>query len=249
MAVHAPQIKPDTIWVIARADNSEYQEGYMKILVAFPKIHVMFETETNPFAVCLNDTLNMDSEWLDRILFLVDDCLFLRPMPGIPPSECVFSLRLGHGIKGWDSVAKRAKLHKFQSGSCRAVVWRENYDNTPFTYPFSVDGHFLPWYEIRTMVNLWTPLNPNNFEVQGHGHRRDLPSTMAYFETPVVVNISINRVSTSSNTSHSDVENLNEKTLNDAYLSGKTLDWRQMATDATGHHLTHYIPDGSKNYI
>jgi hypothetical protein len=160
---------PPELFILYRASDYRYEQAYEACLEQFGRFGVHAAVET-AFRDGLLSTL--DRVTTDRVLFLVDDIIFTRPVDFIDlahldPLAFVVSLRLGEHIRRSYTRGCPVRLPPFVEGVISdpaKLCWVWDDGEHDWQYPLSVDGHIFSTAEVRDMVRSIVFFGPNTLE-------------------------------------------------------------------------------------
>ena len=170
----------------------------------------------------------------DRVCFLVDDIVFIRPvdfdsLSGAILDQGILSLRLGRGIDFCYTKQKPMKqpaLSKVRGEEgLLQFSWGEGqYD---WAYPLSVDGHVFPRHEMIVAVESLDYRAPNSFEGALQLLNSLYSKRSGYcFELPRILNIPLNRVQDEKHNISADVS---PEYLLEKWNEGMMMDYMSLA--------------------
>jgi hypothetical protein len=175
---------------------------------------------------------------MSTVVFLVDDIVFIRPLEwaDLPWESCrkgVLSLRLGRGLDYCYTKGKSMNPPVLERVAGQNTVlqfdWRQGeYD---WRYPLSVDGHFFPKSEMLTAAEILDYRAPNTFERALQVMAPLYESRAGFcFESPVLLNVPLNRVQSENENVSGDVS---PEHLLDLWNQGMMMDFEKLANVRT----------------
>lgn len=232
----------DSISVLYKFTNDEYNEGYKKIVSNYSNINFIIETNFH------EDTINIVKDGYDFTTFMVDDNVFYKELSvdkekiynmfidNINPISC-FSLRLGLNCNYSHPANQHYKIGKYEiiNDFVKVNVLEQQVD---FSYPLSVDGHIFNTIFIKdSLKHIGNFTNPNTIESSLQSLKMRINNYMSFLKESVLVGIPVNIV----NDTHKNRQGLkfyfSENDLNIKYINNEVIDIESMDfTNINGPH-------------
>lgn len=187
------------IRVLYAPSGAEYAAAYAELAASPAGAGVRFiREEMGGFRRQL--LYNLDDMKTDRVFFLVDDIVFIRPVDlrtfdTSDLRKAIPSLRLGRNTTFCYTADKEQSVPHFHTNG-DLLYWRWQEGKFDWNYPLSADGHLFDRQLIRALCDLINFRSPNSFEDQLDKHFKKLFlafSGVCYPESRLV-NIPCNRV-------------------------------------------------------
>jgi hypothetical protein len=217
-----------SLHILYRADSDRHARAYLSVL----SMHSASVASAVPQRAFREDILSLlSSIETERLFFLVDDQLFVRPVDLSPlcaldPCRFVPSLRLGLSLDYCftrDAPQRVPTLSPLGSADSRLFQWRWSDGEHDWGYPLSLDGHLFSRLEILACIRELPFSAPNSLEGALQMVRNAfLPRQGVCLERPAVVNIPTNRVQNEIANTSGDIT---ADQLLDRWEAGERLHW------------------------
>lgn len=231
---------PVPLHVIYKATTKEQKEVYRDVLDCFDAEWVIPIAQGNfrKDVISLLDVLSCS-----RILFLVDDIVFIEPFTlgdflEFEPLKFVPTLRLGRGLTECYTRSKPQNEPPYLEGivsNPRLLIWRWKQGEHDYGFPLSVDGQIYDRREIAIISKYSEFKAPNTFEnaLQVFNSIFKERYAVGYTKAPLV-NIPLNRVQEEWDSRHG---GMHQNDLLKAWRNG--LRWDVASLDGYCNRSTH----------
>ena len=235
---HAVDAVP--LHVLYKATTAEHEKAYGEVFACFDRTLVRPVPEGRFFddVVALLDRLKCS-----RILFLVDDIIFIEPFAfrdflGFDPLKFVPTLRLGRGLTQCYTRGQPQVEPPYLEGVVKnpqLITWRWKDGEHDYGFPLSVDGQIYSRREMAIIARHSAFQAPNTFEMALQTFATEFAERYAVaYEKACLVNVPLNRVQQEWESRHAGVH---EDELLEAWRKG--LRWNVAALDGYRNRSTH----------
>lgn len=231
----------DKIKILYKSDD-DYILGYDKLKKIFSGVDFIEEKNFR------NDLLSMiDDKHTTTTTFMVDDCILYKPLMArkeyitnwLTDDTVCFSLRLGKNCEYSHPANLNYKLGEHvQDGEFIKFDYTKQ-ENGDFKYPLSVDGHIFKTNLIKGLMFEIMFSNPNTLEagLQRFVMLGKIPTNVVSYTESKLVGVPVNMVNSVFNNRHGLQYYISEKELNDRYLKGEMIDFKNLDfTNINGPH-------------
>lgn len=236
---------PDSVSVLYRSSNSDFQDGYNKVIDKQILTNIDWLKETDFKSDVRNLVLNMKHESL--IMFLVDDNIVFRKIDITNVVENFQPKHLFISMRASRSYARDKELPFFsETNGFLEWQWKiKRKKSNTWNYPFSVDGNIYQSVRIQQILDNISFAAPNSFESAMHAYRKcrwikQINKAISPME-PAIFNNPLNRVQTEGKTWH---KNIDPDFINRKYLAGYDIDNSKVyackPTDTHHHMALHF---------
>lgn len=217
------------VHVLYRASDARYESAYRQVERIFLARGVRFVPQTN----FRENVLEMlDGLRTDKVMFLVDDILFVEPfrfadLASWDSARYIPSLRLGKNLSYCYTVQRRQRLPQFLNESTGdAMIWRWAEGEHDWGYPMSLDGHVFSLDEIRVMALASEFSSPNTLEVALTDFNDCVSDRLGVcYAKSRIVNVPSNRVQNDNDNIHMGVD---PRYLLEQWEAGYQLDYERL---------------------
>lgn len=231
---------PAPLHVLYKASTDSHARTYREVFECFTPDLIRTVEEGHFRADVLRLLSSISTE---RILFLVDDIVFIEPFAfadflDFDWLHTVPALRLGRGLDNCytrNQPQQEPPYIQDLTGDPRLVAWRWKDGEHDYGFPLSLDGHIFGRKEIEIIARHSEFAAPNTFEnamqiyLGGFKNRH----AVAYAK-PCLVNVPLNRVQVEWSSRHG---NRHQDELLDAWERG--LQWDVASLDGYRNRSTH----------
>ena len=207
--------------ILYYASDKKYQAGYDKLIDNYQEFEFIKEKSFKKDLIRSIRKIKSKS-----VFFLVDDILFTRKfdinqLSSLDLNSYVVSMRLGSNIT-YSYIQDREIIQPSINRLNDDIIWWNWIpDNSYWSYPVSVDGHFFLKNEILLMLHLSNFNNPNSLEYKLQKFNEYFSSKRgASINMSVLVNFPWNKVQTENSNKSGDISS--EKLLN-YFMEGKMI--------------------------
>jgi len=161
---------PAPLTVLYAASSPAHREAYRQVFEIFKSrpVKAVFEDGSQTFKEKLTGLL--DQAPAERVFFLVDDMLFIRPVKtsellDFDPRNSILSLRLGANLTTSYTTQKSQPLpdlRRLTGSGLLEFDWQRG--RLDWAYPLSLDGHLFWAPELRALAKLLDYRSPNTLE-------------------------------------------------------------------------------------
>lgn len=216
----------DTVTVVWKGDG-EYRDAYDVCQGDHGRVGFFREHDLR------SQTIGLTAEGSEHVAFLMDDCVFYRPIGDDPQPEVVlddddvlcFSPRLGLNTTECYPLRRRQELPVGRAAEDGAVYWGWEAADGDFSYPMSLDGHVFRRDDLEPLlIDVYDWSSPNSVEaaLARMAGRMERP-LMASHTCSSLVGVPANRVGdySYSTNRHGETYPRDPFELNRAYLAGQ----------------------------
>ena len=185
------------LYIIYKASDNEYENGYEEVKSYFKKNEVYFIKESS----FRNDLINIFHKiQSSHLFFLVDDNVFKSNfsfndfLTFANKEDYIFSLRLGKNLDYCFTKNITQGLPKLKKEG-KFLTWDWSSGESDWNYVFSVDGHIYKTKDVLEMTKLISFKAPNSYETNMNIFRYLLRRKKGLcYPNSVLINVCLNRV-------------------------------------------------------
>jgi len=222
----------DKINILFKADNPEYNDGYLKVIGEYGGVNFLKETDFR------RDLIKLIDDNFEVTTLMVDDAVMFkqvltRKIDIIKPvveDNIIFSLRLGENCNYSHPANLYYKLAEHETIGEYIIFDYTKQQVGDFRYPLSTDGHIYNTMLIKELLIETNFSNPNTLEanLQRFVFTDLIPNTLKCFIESKLVSIPANLVNDTFRNRHGLIYGVSEKELNDKFLHGEKIDMYSM---------------------
>lgn len=225
---------PVPVCILYHASTPSHQKAYDEVIDIFSKNNISFKKQDSGNSFRSNLIFLLQSVHTEKILFLVDDVLFVEDFDiedfvKFDTDKFVPTLRMGLNLNRCYTLQTDQPLPEFMTDMVKdedKITWQWDRGVYDWAYPLSLDGHFFSAHEIKTMIQMIDFSAPNTLEDQLQHFRRFflIRKGIAYHKSRIV-NIPCNRVQNENKNIHG---NRHQDFLLEQWQKGYQMDYRQL---------------------
>ena len=212
--------------IIWKATTNVFLDGYKNCIQNHPSWN--YKKESN----FKGQVVSSISPNRKTTVFFVDDLIFLAPFCRsdkeykafvLNSKQVCLSLRLHPKLNYCYALSCNMKAPAFIGSE---LIWNWNLGDCDFGYPMSLDGHIFKTIDIGKYLHTMEYNNPNQLEGELCKEKVVNKYLVGCYREPRVINIPMNRV---TNECNNRAEGGSAEKMNDDYLSGKRIDWKNLS--------------------
>ena len=214
--------------ILYKADNSEYNDGYLKVISDYNNVNFLKEIDFR------RDLIKLIDDNIEATTFMVDDAVIFKQVLAkkidiikpVVEDKIIFSLRLGENCNYSHPADLQYTLGEHEKNGEYITFDYTKQQAGDFKYPLSTDGHIYNTNLLKDLLIEIPFVNPNTLEanLQRFVLTNAIPKTMKCFIESKLVSIPVNLVNDTFKNRHGLEFKISEKELNDKYLVGEKID-------------------------
>jgi len=225
---------PVPVHILYQTSTPSHQNAYEEIIETFYSNNISFKKQDSDNSFRSDLILLLQSVHSEKILFLVDDVLFIEDFDiedfvKFDTDKFVPTLRMGLNLNKCYTLQKNQQLPELMPTIIKdkdKITWQWDQGVYDWSYPLSLDGHFFSAQEIKTMIQLIDFSAPNTLEDQlQHFRRFFLFRKGVAYNKSRIVNIPCNKVQNENKNIHG---NRHQDFLLEQWRKGYQMDYRQL---------------------